>query len=1066
MEDHAPGRFRRIQTLIVEASGPPAVLDLAEADEWRCVVTYRGTPCAYVAVPSPGAGSGPSLVESALARHAGPHMRERAAREGLRRRLGSPDPPAPPLRRSVVVCTHRRSEFLPAMLESLARLDPAPDEVIIVDNDPGPEDCRMAAERAGARYVREDRRGLNRARATGLRAARGDVVAFTDDDCIVPPGWLRTLPEVFADPTVAAVTGPGFAHELETAHQLHREETAGFVKEFRRRTFDWTNVWPVHSGQIGTGANMIFRRTAVGDPDALFPPELDAGTATRSGGDLYALFAVLAAGHRIVYDPAVWFLHRHRPDRASLEDTIDGYGIGLSAFLSKALVEDREISSFAVWWWLWRSYVRALLGSWSGYGDPAQVRLRSRYLRAGWLGMPAWLRARKDAGAAAPPAAAAPGRTEPPGPQANPPEDVAVIVASTSPERLARCLRALATEAAAEIVVAGPTRPPSGVRWVQCQDGASAALAAGVAVATATVVLLLDDRLTPRPGLVFAHARAHAGAEIPRLVTGYSPHPLPARPGLASIAARLEREDHFRLIREAATPTCAGVELRNVSLRRADLERIGGVDGRLGELAAGLDLGIRALAAGLEVVHEPAAAAGDDVHVTTRSYVEVAHTRGRGAAALAGKHPAAAGALAEPQRVPAPLDRVAVIALTWPWARAAVHPLLHALEGLRLRRSWARLAWLARRGGYRHGVRVAAPGGLPAPPVMRVDLDEDALIPAPGPCAPLVDLRLRGRRVALVRPPRGHWHHDLFGEALDGLRDEDVSRIPAAAATGRGTAAHAVAITVVLTDPAAAPTLASTGASVSLVEGKRGARERWQAIDRAIRSAPTEAVALPLPGTHPSPEWLAGVREALGGDRVAAAVGCGLHPHERAGPVGLVSRRLRHGPYAMGGRPAQFVAVRRARYAELGGFDPATATLGSQGPVLDLVERALEAGLVTAYCETPGLTPAGAHRPARSRNEFEAWVARGGLLARDAAALGPLRGVPWLATRALLPRMRMLWLSIRTGEPSARHWSGSTAGMICGLLLAAMRSRAPAPPRPEPEHAGAPRAARSPRPAP
>ena len=114
--------------------------------------------------------------------------------EGFRRRLGTPEEKWAPLTCSVVVCTHRRPQYVPDLLRALERLDPAPDEIVVVDNDPGELDCRAEVERGGSRYVREDRRGLDNARNTGLGAARGELVAFTDDDCVPAVTWLRKLP--------------------------------------------------------------------------------------------------------------------------------------------------------------------------------------------------------------------------------------------------------------------------------------------------------------------------------------------------------------------------------------------------------------------------------------------------------------------------------------------------------------------------------------------------------------------------------------------------------------------------------------------------------------------------------------------------------------------------------------------------------------------------------------------------------------------------------------------------------------------------------------------------------
>src|SRR4029079_8470350 len=67
---------------------------------------------------------------------------ERAREEAEFRRRQEPEPARQPLRISVGIPTHRRPEVLVGLLASVTDLDPAPDEVIVVDNDPGSEDCK------------------------------------------------------------------------------------------------------------------------------------------------------------------------------------------------------------------------------------------------------------------------------------------------------------------------------------------------------------------------------------------------------------------------------------------------------------------------------------------------------------------------------------------------------------------------------------------------------------------------------------------------------------------------------------------------------------------------------------------------------------------------------------------------------------------------------------------------------------------------------------------------------------------------------------------------------------
>ncbi|OLE37170.1 MAG: hypothetical protein AUG48_05105, partial [Actinobacteria bacterium 13_1_20CM_3_68_9] len=336
---------------------PPGV----ENDEWQVVVTLDGVPVARVRVPDPGEAD-ERFRRAVIDRQADGHRSYAELLERMERRLGVPQRKPVHLTTSVVVCTHRRPDMLTGLLQAMEQLDPLPHEVIVVDNDPGDSDVRALVEAAGVHYIREDNRGLDNARSAGLAAATGDVIAFTDDDCLPSERWLRNLAELFDDPRVAAVTGPAFAHEVGSPAQRAFEEAGGFGRGFQRRVHEWVRLSPPGASQAGAGANMIIRRAVAAELGELFPPELDAGTVTQSGGDLYALYRILAAGYRVVYDPGTYVLHRHRTDLDSMHRTIHGYGVGLSATLTKLLIEERELGALAAWAWLVKQWVESLTG--------------------------------------------------------------------------------------------------------------------------------------------------------------------------------------------------------------------------------------------------------------------------------------------------------------------------------------------------------------------------------------------------------------------------------------------------------------------------------------------------------------------------------------------------------------------------------------------------------------------------------------------------------------------------------------------------------------------------------
>ncbi len=389
-----------IGTAVIDAQLEFDGFDFTGADNWHVLVLYDGMPAARVDLPSPGVVTGTALAEAALVRRADAERARNELIHRLRRRLGAePSREPEPLRVSVVVCTHRRSHYLPDLLQSVSSLHPAPYEVIVVDNDPGSEDCRALVERTGFRYLREDRRGLDNARNAGLRAAQGDVVAFTDDDCVASPAWLASLERAFMHEGVAAVTGPVFPYLLDTPARVRMEHQASLARGLRRIAFDWQVISPLHAAAVGVGANMAIKRSALLElAREPFPPELDAGTETESGGDTYMLSRLLAAGERVIYEPEMFVFHQHRPDGSALSRAVLGYGVGLSAALTKLVVEEGELSAPRAWAWLIKQYLQTQRRRTVGRADAIETRLSWDYLRGGFLGTGRWRKALRTQG--------------------------------------------------------------------------------------------------------------------------------------------------------------------------------------------------------------------------------------------------------------------------------------------------------------------------------------------------------------------------------------------------------------------------------------------------------------------------------------------------------------------------------------------------------------------------------------------------------------------------------------------------------------------------------------------
>jgi GT2 family glycosyltransferase len=145
---------------------------------------------------------------------------------GLTDRSGAPKPALAAVRRefqeapvaledelpfiSVVVCVYNGSQTLNFCLEGLQRVDYPRFEVIVVDDGSTDESASIASNYC-VRLIRTENRGLSSARNVGLRAARGEIVAYLDSDARPDPHWLKYLGAAFLKSQHAGIGGPNIA---------------------------------------------------------------------------------------------------------------------------------------------------------------------------------------------------------------------------------------------------------------------------------------------------------------------------------------------------------------------------------------------------------------------------------------------------------------------------------------------------------------------------------------------------------------------------------------------------------------------------------------------------------------------------------------------------------------------------------------------------------------------------------------------------------------------------------------------------------------------------------------
>jgi len=259
------------------------------------------------------------------------------------------------------VCTRNRTFDLKRCLDSIVPLLSDEVEALVIDNNPSDDETRKLVATYPVRYYREDRPGLNWARARAVSLATTELLLFTDDDVMVDRGWATQMRIPFADENVAAATGAVVPMEFEHPSQELYEEYGGFNRGFAVKTFNRMTSIPAGAGRAGAGASMAVRRSLAVEM-GLFDCELDCGTPSYSGGDFYAFYRLIRAGYSIVYWPEAIAWHRHRQSYADLKSMLYGYGVGVYCVLMRCLMEYRDADALLLGLnWFRQYHLRELL---------------------------------------------------------------------------------------------------------------------------------------------------------------------------------------------------------------------------------------------------------------------------------------------------------------------------------------------------------------------------------------------------------------------------------------------------------------------------------------------------------------------------------------------------------------------------------------------------------------------------------------------------------------------------------------------------------------------------------
>ena len=230
---------------------------------------------------------------------------------------------------TVVVPVRNGEPTIEPLLESLQRLDydRKKVEVIVVDGN-STDKTRDIVKNYPVKLVVERKKGLNAARNTGIRNSNGEIIAFTDCDCVVPSNWITKIVENFKDPQVSCVGGSAKGVCIDFISEYADNSIVPLMPFFKKRE-ELNMVKPFL--RHPAGCNMAFRRK-VAEEVGCFDESIHYGF-----DEVEFTERICKAGYKMVLDPNVFVWHKHRSTLKEFLKQNFRYGRGSGVLLKRKM---------------------------------------------------------------------------------------------------------------------------------------------------------------------------------------------------------------------------------------------------------------------------------------------------------------------------------------------------------------------------------------------------------------------------------------------------------------------------------------------------------------------------------------------------------------------------------------------------------------------------------------------------------------------------------------------------------------------------------------------------------
>ncbi|MBX9651426.1 MAG: glycosyltransferase family 2 protein [Xanthobacteraceae bacterium] len=232
---------------------------------------------------------------------------------------------------SAVICTRNRPDKIGNAAETVLANTYSNFDLTIIDqstNDETQAIVRQIGERdSRVRYQRMNTSGLSRAYNLAIASTSGPIIAFTDDDCLVPSDWIEKIVTAFEEQCDGELM---YGQVVPAYPKDGGTELTPLLRIDKAERLDRANGFRV----FGMGANFAARRSLF-ERAGTFDEALGGGGPLKSSQDFDLAYRAYRRDAPILLRPEVIVRHDGRREREDWPGLLRAYGFGDGAFYSK-----------------------------------------------------------------------------------------------------------------------------------------------------------------------------------------------------------------------------------------------------------------------------------------------------------------------------------------------------------------------------------------------------------------------------------------------------------------------------------------------------------------------------------------------------------------------------------------------------------------------------------------------------------------------------------------------------------------------------------------------------------